>query len=124
MVRFRDGSSGFASRVCYGYRKDKSGELTPYPPEAEIIKLIFGWHDAGVSLRGISKRLSGMGIKSPRGGNIWRIETIRKLLNNEKYRGDVLLQKTYVSNYFTGKQSPNKGQLPQYLIEHHHEGII
>jgi len=65
-----------------------------------------------------------MGVKAPRGGDIWCIETIRKILNNEKYRGDVLLQKTYVSNYFTGKQSPNNGELPKYLIENHHEGII
>ena len=65
-----------------------------------------------------------MNIKSPRGGDFWHIETIRKILNNEKYRGDVLLQKTYVSNYFKGKQSPNIGQLPQYLIKDHHEEII
>ena len=40
------------------------------------------------------------------------------------YYGDVLLQKTYVSDYFTGKQSPNNGELDQYLIEGHHEGIV
>ena len=64
-----------------------------------------------------------MHVKAPRGGDVWHIETIRKILNNEKYHGDVLLQKTNVSDYFTGKQSPNTGQLPQYMIENHHEGI-
>ena len=122
-VRFQDGSSGFASRRCYGYRKTGSGKLVPFPPEAEIVELIFQWRDSGASLREISGRLTSMGIKAPRGGDVWHIETIRKILNNEKYHGDVLLQKTYVSDYFTGKQSPNTGQLPQYLIENHHEGI-
>ena len=124
MVRFKNGTSGFASRPCYGYRRNDSGDLEPYPQEAEIVKLIFAWRRQNVSLRGIAKRLRDMGIKAPRGGDIWCIETIRKILNNEKYRGDVLLQKTYVSNYFTGKQSPNNGELPKYLIENHHEGII
>ena len=55
---------------------------------------------------------------------VWHIETVRKILNNEKYYGDVLLQKTYVSDYFTGKQSPNNGELDKYLIEGHHEGIV
>ena len=65
-----------------------------------------------------------MGIKSPRGHNKWSIETIRKILNNEKYYGNVLLQKTYVSNYFTGKQSVNNGELERYLLEQHHPAII
>ena len=124
LTRFQDGSSGFASRVCYGYRKDEAGALVPYPPEAEIVQLIYDWHNSGISLRKISKRLYDMEIKSPRGGDVWHNETIRKILNNEKYPGDVLLQKTYVSDYFQGKQSPNKGELPQYFIEDHHEGII
>lgn len=57
---------------------------------------------------------------------VWKefIETVRKILNNEKYYGDVLLQKTYVSDYFTGKQSLNNGELDKYLIEGHHEGIV
>lgn len=65
-----------------------------------------------------------MNIKAPLGGDVWHIETIRKILNNEKYYGNVLLQKTYVSDYFTGKTVPNTGVLPKYLIENHHEAII
>ena len=124
IVRFRDGSSGLASRPCYGYRKDESGLLIPYEPEAIIVQQIFEWRQHGVSLRGITKYLHDMNIKAPHGGDVWHIETIRKILNNEKYHGDVLLQKTYVSDYFKGKQSPNTGLLPQYLIENHHERII
>lgn len=123
-AKFLNGTSGFATRECYGYRKTTTGSLEPYSPEAEVIKLIYEWHRQKVSLRKISQRLYNMGIKAPRGGDIWHIETIRKILNNEKYRGDVLLQKTYVSDYFAGKSSPNKGELPQYLIKNHHAAII
>ena len=123
-TRFQNGTTGFASRICYGYRKSESGELIPYPPEAEVIKQIFCWHQQGASLRDVVRHLKELGIRSPRGRDEWRIETIRKILNNEKYYGNVLLQKTYVSDYFKGKSVPNRNKLPQYLIENNHEAII
>ena len=123
-VGFANGSSKFASAECYGYRKNSNGKLEIYEPEAEIVRSIYKWRNQGVSLRGISQKLSELGIKSPRGKDIWGIETIRLILNNEKYRGDVLLQKTYVDELFTKKRRPNKGEYPQYLLENHHEAIV
>lgn len=123
-VGFANGSSKFANAECYGYRKNSNGKLEIYEPEAEIVRSIYKWRDQGVSLRGISKKLSELGIKSPRGKDIWGIETIRLILNNEKYRGNVLLQKTFVDELFTKKRRPNKGEYPQYLIENHHEAIV
>lgn len=123
-VRFHDGSSGFADRVCYGYTQGENGNLIPDPARVEIVRAIFNWHKNGLSLRAITAQLKEHGIPSPRGNPVWHIETVRKILNNEKYYGDVLLQKTYVSDYFTGRQSPNNGELDQYLIEGHHEGIV
>lgn len=70
-------------------------------------------------MRNIVSRLMEMGIKAPRGGDIWGIETIRKILNNEKYYGDVVLQKTYIADFFTGKQVPNRGECESYLLEYH-----
>lgn len=123
-VRFADGSTKFADAECYGYRKNSSGKLEIYEPEAEVIRNIYKWREQGVTLRGISRKLAEIGIKSPRGKDTWGIETIRLILNNEKYRGDVLLQKTYVADLFTAKRRPNKGEHPQYLIENHHEAIL
>ena len=94
------------------------------PEEAAVVTLIYEWRAEGASLRTISSRLMDMGIKAPRGGNVWGIETIRKILNNEKYYGDVLLQKTYIADFFTGKQVPNRGECESYLLEDHHEAII
>ena len=46
------------------------------------------------------------------------------MLNNEKYHGNVLLQKTYVADYFSGQQAENHGEYQQYLIKGHHEAIV
>ena len=123
-VRFANGSSAFANRPCYGYRRNAEGRLEIVPEEAETVRQIYSWRREGWSLRSISKALADMGIKSPRGHSRWNIETIRKILNNEKYYGNVLLQKTYVSNYFTGKQSVNSGELERYLLKRHHQAIV
>lgn len=123
-VRFANGSSGLANRPCYGYRRNAAGLLEIVPEEAEIVRQIFRWHREGRSLRYIAKALGNMGINSPRGHTNWSVETIRKILNNEKYYGNVLLQKTYISNYFTGRQSVNNGELERYLLERHHSAII
>ena len=123
-VRFADGSSAFANRPCYGYCCNREGLLEIVPQEAELVRQIFMWRREGRSLRSISKALADMGIKSTRGHSNWSIETIRKILNNEKYYGNVLLQKTYISNYFAGKQSVNNGELARYLLEEHHPAVV
>ncbi len=123
-VRFADGSSKMANRICYGYEHDENGELVPVPKEAEVVRMIYNWHSQGWSLRKISAELQQRCIPSPRGYPKWGIETIRKILQNEKYHGDVMLQKTYVANFFTGRQATNKGEYAKYLISGHHEAII
>lgn len=123
-VRFSDGSSKMANRICYGYEHNENGELVPVPKEAEAVRMIFAWHGQGWSLRKISAELQRRDILSPRGNSKWGIETIRKILQNEKYHGDVILQKTYVADFFTGRQAINKGEYAKYLISGHHEAII
>lgn len=123
-VKFAVGTSGYIDRPCYGYRRNEEGKLVPNPVEAAIVRMIFRWHEHGCSLREISQRLYTAAIPSPRGKEAWGIESLRKLLNNEKYTGDVLLQKTYVSDFFTGRQKKNCGELAQYLIQSNHEGVL
>ena len=85
--------------------------------------MIVRWHNMGLSLREISTYLAMAGITAPNGGNTWSVESIRRILNNEKYKGDVLLQKTYVANYFTGERKVNSGECEQYMLKGHHESI-
>ena len=122
-TRFREGTSQFANLSCYGYRKN-NGTLEIDSLEADVVKHIFIWREEGISLRGISEKLHTFHIPSPKGHERWQISTISNILKNEKYYGDVLLQKTYLKDYFEGKRCANSGQLPKYLIKNHHEAII
>jgi len=122
-VGCQSGTSKLYNRPCYGYRQNEKGELVVCPEEAENVQMIFHWHKLGLSLREISAGLAMAGIKAPSGGSKWCVESIRRILNNEKYRGDVLLQKTYVANFFTGERKVNKGECKQYLMKEHHMAI-
>lgn len=121
---FETGTSGLITRPCYGYRKTKSGELAVYEPEAKVVRQIFHWKSKGCSLRKISERLFQHDILAPRGGKRWGAETLNKLLHNEKYLGNVMLQKTYVSSPLEGRQKRNDGQMAKYYITGTHKGIM
>ncbi len=121
---FEDGSSGFINRPCYGYRKSKDNTLTIYGPEAKIVRQIYQWRIYGYSLRKTAELLQERNVAAPKGGTRWGIETLNKLLHNEKYTGSVMLQKTYVPDVLTGKQKLNNGQMTKFYIENTHQGII
>lgn len=121
---FKCGTSGYADFICYGFRQDAYGNLSIDDREAEVVREIFEMRAGGFSLGRIADWLYENGIPSPRGNDRWSRETIRKILRNEKYVGDVLLQKTYVNNLFEGKQTVNNGELDKFLIQNHHYGII
>ena len=72
----------------------------------------------------IKAALESEHIPNAAGTAVWSLNVIRGILTNEKYCGDVLLQKTYISDCISKKLIRNTGQLPMYLLENHHEGII
>ena len=121
---FRAGTSKLANRVCYGYQKDENGELVICQEQAEVVCLIFDLYLGGNSLSGISKELRSRRIPSPTGKDKWTSCAIDKILSNEKYIGDVMLQKTFRKNVFTDKQTRNKGEKARYVYENNHVGII
>jgi site-specific DNA recombinase len=121
---FENENSKYGNRICFGYRHDQNGKLIIDDVQAEIVKRIYCLRLNGFSLRQISRELVNRGIKSPRGFMFWGTETINKILANEKYTGNVLLQKTIVENYLTGKQKKNLGQENFYLNSDSHPAII
>lgn len=78
----------------------------------------------GASLRMIKEELEQQGVKCFEDSPEWTISRIRSILQNEKYCGDVLMQKTFRQDFINRKAIKNTGQLPMYLIENHHEGIV
>lgn len=121
---FETGTSGYAEFVCFGYKRRDDGSLVIDEPDAKIVQKIFEMRASGCSLGVISSWLYENKIPSPTGKAHWSRETIRKLLRNEKYVGDVLLQKTFVEDLFSGKQVKNKGEFEKFLIHEHHPAII
>lgn len=121
---FQAGISKFADKVCFGYRKTDDGLLEIDPLQAEVVRNIFDWYLQGDSLHRISSKLFELRIPSPSGKERWTTATISKLLSNEKYTGDVILQKTYIQDFWNHTQAENEWVLPKYLYENNNPPII
>lgn len=120
---FISGDSKIAQRKCFGYTND-NGNLVVNSEQACIVKEIYKMYLEGLSLSSIVKELYQKGVKSPTGNDRWTVSAIDKILSNEKYVGNVLLQKTYVSDVLKHAKIKNDGEKAKYLYENNHEGII
>ena len=121
---FKNPDSKYYHRICYGYTHDQDGKLVIYEEQAEIVRLIYDMDASGASLARISAQLEDMGVLSPKGKKVWRKETLRKILRNEKYTGSVVLQKTFIENFQKRKQIKNNGQIDTFQSINNHEPII
>lgn len=117
--RFEQGSYKLSS-APYGYVWDGS-TLVPHEAQAPVVREIFALRLSGMGTSNIAKHLNAQGIFGQRGGR-WSSTTICGILQNEKYIGDALLQKSYTDEYF--KRHKNHGAKAQYLLTDHHEPLI
>lgn len=117
--RFQNGTFKI-SYPPYGY-KNVEGEMVIDPLQAEAVKLIFAETLAGKSSGVIASELQKRKIPTRKGGN-WTSTTVRGILSNEKYTGDVIFQKTYTDSHFS--RHTNHGECDQYMMRNHHEAII
>ena len=106
----------------YGYRWD-GDHLVVEPEEAKIVKLIYDNFLNGLSAETTEKQLAEMGVKSYRGKHFSNT-SIRQILDNITYTGNLLFQKEYVVDPISKKSKINRGELPQYWVENTHEAII
>ncbi len=121
---FKNGKVHFHYANFLGYEKGEDGEPKIVPEEAVIVKRIFQSYLVGYSISKIKVELETEGITSSTGKEVWSTNAIRYMLSNEKYIGDALLQKTYVTDFLTKKSKKNQGEIPQYYVTGNHEGII
>ncbi len=117
--RFRNGSVELNSNI-YGYTL-KEGQLIPEPEEAVVVKEMFERYANGEGYRKIANSLNDRGIKKKLTDTLWKDTDIKRILDNEKYVGDALLQKTYNKDF---RQVKNNGEVPQYYVENNHEPIV
>ena len=118
-------SGTFAFRYnILGYRKGEDGEPEIVPEAAEAIREIYEMYLAGSSLDQLKSHLEAKGIRTLKGKNEWSKEQIKNILTNERYVGDMLLQKTFTENCISKKVRVNRGEMAKYLISNNHPAIV
>ncbi len=122
--RMQEGLYKFSVKNTIGYYRDYAGRIKVEPAEAEIVRYIYESFIEGFSPADIADSLTRQGVRSPKDKPCWLPATIRSILGNEKYCGDVLYQKTFSKDYLTHKTVKNKGILRQWYWENTHEAII
>ena len=120
----QDGKIFVNFNQLYGYFLREDGTPGINLDKAAVVKFIYQQYLYGDSLRMIKDKLDNDGILNPKGEPGWLISSIKSILTNEKYCGDVLGQKTYKECVIGGKVMKNNGQLPQVLVQNNHPGII
>ena len=118
------GNVYFQYKRMLGYRKGTDGQPEIVPEEAEIIRRIYRRYLAGCSLGQIKQKLEQDNIPTAQKVERWSSAVIHNILTNEKYMGDALLQKTYITDCITKKVKKNMGERPMYYVENNHPAII
>ena len=119
---YKQGRYTFPNRM-YGYRVvDGTPEIVE--KEATAIRMIYSDFLSGMTLRQIRKKLTKLGLPTRTKSGRWSISVIRNILLNEKYKGQIILPKTFVSDVFSRTVKENEGQLPKYVIDNAHAPIV
>ena len=118
------GNVYFQYKRMLGYRKGVDGQPEIVPEEAEIIRRIYRRYLAGCSLGQIKQELEQDNIPTAQKVERWSSAVIHNILTNEKYMGDALLQKTYITDCISKKVKKNMGERPMYYVENNHPAII
>ena len=122
--RFEQGKLQINHNKFLGYDKDANGNLVINHKQAKIVKRIYTEFLDGKGANRIARDFEHDGVSNWNGKAKWYEGSIRKMLTNEKYKGDALLQKTYTVDFLSKKRAENNGQVPQYYVENSHPAII
>lgn len=117
--RFQNGTFKI-SYPPYGYEWN-GDQMIVNPEQAEVVRWIFAQVLSGKGTQAVADELNANGVPSKKGGR-WTATTVRGMLNNEKYIGDVIFQKTFTDSRFN--RHINHGEKDQYALANHHEAII
>ena len=122
--RFQSGEIGAANKHILGYQYDEDEKkYVIIPEEAEAVRWMFQMYIDGVPLRGIAGSMNSAGIRTTL-GNDFQEASVRQLIFNEVYAGDIRRQKCYMADPITKTKVKNCGELPQYYMADCHEAII
>lgn len=122
--RMEKGQVFLAYSRFLGYEKDEDGGLQIVEKEAKIVREIYHLFLRGRTYRMIADHLTGKGYPTPAKQKNWSVTTVQSILQNEKYKGCLILGKTHVKDYLTKKTVKNQGYSPRYEYHDTHPAII
>ncbi|MEC9485487.1 MAG: recombinase family protein [Candidatus Izemoplasma sp.] len=122
--RFADGQLMMTTTYFLGYDKNDEGELIINKKQAKTVQYIFNQYLNGMGITSLARHLKTQGYKNERGVVTWYPDTVKEILRNEKYVGDLMLQKTVTIDYLSHKTVSNDGHATKYYIKDNHEAII
>ena len=114
---------GFNGCLGYDYHKEDK-TITVNEIEAETVRYIFERYVQGAGAKIISRELKNLGYKTKRGDTNFSESGIIGVIRNEKYKGDLLMGKTFTTDPITKRRLGNMGEADQYYTENHHEAIV
>ena len=114
---------GFQGCLGYDYHKDTK-TITVNEEEAEIVRYIFNRYIEGAGGSVIAHELENLGYKTKYGSSTWVQSTVIGIIKNEKYKGDLLLGKTFTVDPISKRRLENFGEEDKFYIRNHHEPII
>ena len=120
----KQGKVAFQYKNFLGYKKGEDGKPVIDIEQAEVVKFIYDRYLAGDSMKEITKKLMALKINTPLGKQSWSCSTVRSILTNEKYKGDAIINKTFVVDCISKRVKVNNGERKKYYVENNHPAII
>lgn len=114
---------GFNGCLGYDYNPDDKS-LSVNEEEADIVRFIYDMYIQGYGITTIAKRLIELGKKNKKGEISWHTHGVMGIIKNEKYKGDILLGKTFTTDPISKRRLANMGEEDQFYIRDHHEAIV
>ncbi len=123
-MAFKDGKVRYQYSHWLGYRKGANGKPEIIDEEAEAVKIVFRLYLEGMSYNEIAKYMNAHNYPNRSSTNQWIAIMVKRILENEKYIGDCLLQKTYTVDCISHKTAKNNGERAMYYVSDCHPAII
>ena len=121
---FRDGHVRFSYHQMLGYRRGADGLPEIVEEEAEVVREIYRHFTEGRSMGEIANDLTRRSVPRRSGSCKWTRKNVEQILQNEKYAGFAILQKTYTVDCLTHARAVNNGERPKYIVENSHPAIV
>ncbi|RMI73760.1 recombinase family protein [Streptococcus iniae] len=122
--RFKRGIPIIPTHNLLGYTKDQYSRIIIDDSEAKIVRFIYDSYIDGMAVREIAERLMENQIPTVTGLETWSNLAIYNILRNEKYKGEIIMQKTYTVDCFSHKSRKNNGEKPKYRLKNGIPSII